>query len=192
MDERVKPLYDTLYTAIGCKNNATIPLLSLQKILLTARQQLTLVPDQVKREELLVLLNSVLIGIQSAIPNPENLPSDIWPRLIAILDKVHRFEQPVLQKQPTYLGCSNKVYTEQYLKEKKSFSSLTRLIERTEDDTMNSPNFNPHLHGLLHHALKGFLHARVNQNIRILYFVDRNNNRVIFERVVKHDEIDLH
>lgn len=199
MDQRVKPLYDTIFTAIGCKNNTKVPIDTLQTILQTAILQLTLVPDNVFREELQKELNKTLLEVKTAkYSKVSTLSENVWTALLEVLAKVHTFEQPILQKQETYLGCSKKVYTKEYLKDKEHFRSMHFLINDTEDKLLASPEYNTLYHGVLNLVPPSFAkfrlcrHGRINSNLRIIYQEDREKNSVFFYRIVKHDEIDLH
>ncbi len=67
---------------------------------------------------------------------------------------------------------------------------MIKRILRTELDIVNWPEYSPLLHGQLAGKCKVYLHARVDQNLRILYKPDYKNKIIFLTDLLTHREME--
>lgn len=95
-------------------------------------------------------------------------------------------------KEDTYLGVSDKFYSKDYKNAKEVYRN-TKLVNKKEDEIMQSPSYMDRLHEPLKKITKKYghcLHARLTGNLRIIYKVEREKNRILFLDIMSHDEMD--
>jgi len=70
------------------------------------------------------------------------------------------------------------------------YQRLMKKILNTELKIVGYPSRNGLLHEPLSNRCKGLLHARVDQNMRILYLPDYKNKIVFLKRLLPHREME--
>lgn len=77
-----------------------------------------------------------------------------------------------------------------YKKDCKNYKSMMKRILKTELDIVGYPEKNRLLHGPLSGKCEGFLHARVDQNLRILYKPDYEHKIIFLTDFLPHREME--
>lgn len=101
--------------------------------------------------------------------------------------------QLVSHRKKTYLGVSQKFYTEDYKKATEVYNSYQELIIKKENEIINAPEYSDRLHEPLKKITKKYgkcLHARLTGNLRILYKASKEKDCAIFLTIIPHDEMD--
>ena len=91
-----------------------------------------------------------------------------------------------------YFEGPTPIKTEEYNKDCEKYYNLKDEIKNVEDKIMNSPVYQKKLHEPLkeNKTWPNHLHARLTDNLRIVYFYNKKTREITFKRVVTHNEID--
>lgn len=117
------------------------------------------------------------------------------------LQQVEKEEQKNKGKPTGYLKSIDYTYTKEYEKDRKKYTGIIHFIDDTEKNIMTWSNYNRELHEKMKKGKwKGYIHARINDNFRIMYITTQSTieidgeeyagNIITFKRIVKHDEIE--
>lgn len=110
--------------------------------------------------------------------------------IIVELSKINYTQK---SKEKTYLGVSQRFYTEEYKQARKTYEAYTHLIDKKENEIITATEYNDRLHEPLKIITKKYgkcLHARLTGNLRILYNTDRKKDIAIFLTIIPHDKMD--
>jgi mRNA-degrading endonuclease YafQ of YafQ-DinJ toxin-antitoxin module len=81
-------------------------------------------------------------------------------------------------------------YDEQYLIDKEKFNAMRGQIEATEAKIVSQP-YDKRLHEeMIYGKYKSLRHARINDNLRILYAWDASRKLLVYKRVITHTELE--
>lgn len=98
-------------------------------------------------------------------------------------------DQPQIKK---YFEGAIPKKTEDYKKDCEKYSHLRKDIEELEKKILTSPFYQKKLHESLksNKTWPNHLHARLTNNLRIIYFYNKETKEIIFKRIVTHNEFD--
>ncbi|HLC78243.1 MAG TPA: hypothetical protein VJH92_03905 [Candidatus Nanoarchaeia archaeon] len=82
------------------------------------------------------------------------------------------------------------VKDKKYKRDCEAYRNMIKRILNTELDIVGWPERSPLLHAPLHRKCEGYLHARVDQNLRILYKPDYKDKIIFLERLLNHREME--
>ncbi|HLC32256.1 MAG TPA: hypothetical protein VJJ82_00355 [Candidatus Nanoarchaeia archaeon] len=109
--------------------------------------------------------------------------------LLDILKKINARMESTLAPAINYIKATKKLYADSYKRDREKYVAFIDQIENTENKVMTSPLYERKYHEALFAGKhKGFLHARINQNLRILYVVKGDN--ATFWHIVTKDEME--
>ncbi len=82
--------------------------------------------------------------------------------------------------------------TKKYLSACASYASWSAQIKSTEEQIMTSTVYEKKLHEKIIYGknCKGYLHARITDNLRLMYLYYREEKRIVFDNIVTKNDLD--
>lgn len=123
--------------------------------------------------------------------NQMQYKEEIQQAIVTIFAFISRTEEKK-SVEKSYLQYSSIEKTEDYKEDCKKYLAYKKNIDEIEKKVLNSPSYQKKLHELLKYNKKWpeHLHARLTDNLRIIYFYDKDTKEIIFKRIITHDELD--
>src|SRR3989344_1900256 len=107
---------------------------------------------------------------------------------------VERLKNKLVEKtkqEATYLKVKREVRTSDYERACSKYAYHGAQIKKLEQDVQKEPTYNSKLHELMRHGkYQGKIHARLTDNLRLIYSVDSSTRTIVFENIITHDELD--
>ena len=97
-----------------------------------------------------------------------------------------------IKKEQKYFQGATPRKTEEYEKDCEKYNNLRDNIKDVENKILNSPSYQEKLHAPLKQSKiwPRHLHARLTDNLRIIYFYDKKTKEITFKRIITHNELD--
>lgn len=94
-------------------------------------------------------------------------------------------------KKKPYLNAKIIAKTEEYKKDCSKYSSWIKNILEVETKIQTYSGYTKNLHEkLIHGKLKGKLHARISENLRIIYSWDPQKAAITYEKIITKNEME--
>ena len=100
-----------------------------------------------------------------------------------------------IQSSDTYLvkyyGVKSVERTNNYSKAKNKYKSSLKAIEKCGSDILSAKEYVKNLHEPIKHGkYAGYLHARIDNNLRLMYFIDTNTKILWFDNLITKNELE--
>lgn len=97
----------------------------------------------------------------------------------------------VEEKESGLLAYIKIIKTENYKNNVNKFKNMEKQIINTENKIKKAERYIKELHEKIKVGkYKDCLHARVNENIRIIYYVDQDTRRLFYITILNHNDLD--
>ncbi len=114
-----------------------------------------------------------------------------------ILAKVKEKQKTIVldQYSGTYLvkyyGIKGVERTGNYLKANDKYKSSLKAIKKCESDILSTKEYIKNLHEPIKYGkYAGYLHAKIDNNLRLMYFVDTNTKILWFDNIITKNELE--
>lgn len=115
--------------------------------------------------------------------------------IIEYLDNISAYiskEENEAEKIKTYLDVSDTKQNHRFLSDLQSYASYSKNIQELQGKILASPVYQENLHWVIKHGKwRGYMHAHLTKNLRLMYLYDDKKKLIIWEAIVQHKEIDI-
>lgn len=90
-----------------------------------------------------------------------------------------------------YYGIKGVKRTNNYSKAIDKYKSNARAIEKCESNILSAKEYIKNMHEPIKHGkYAGYLHARIDNNLRLMYFIDMNTKILWFDNVITKNDLE--
>jgi len=149
--------------------------------------QLLRIISEISDETIRNMLKTGIIQLQNKVTEDITQQSDKLLKYISAI-----VSAPAATKQKTYIDATGGISaTSEYDDKKRKYSSYNDKIADVEEKIVRSFVFTKKLHEPIKHGkYAGYLHARITENLRIIYIWDARSKALIFTNILTKNELD--